>query len=111
MEGNAMRFLNRIGNVFFAKALSSALDTAIGDSLCGTKLFARHDYARMTAWRRDFGEFDPFDDFELLFPAAVLSQAVIDVPVRYHARSYGSTHSNRFLSATSAVGEPDGWTG
>jgi hypothetical protein len=96
MEGNAMRFLNRIGNVFFAKALSYVLDTAIGDSLCGTKLFARHDYARMTAWRRDFGEFDPFGDFELLFPAAVLSLGVIDVPVRYRARSYGSTNINRF---------------
>jgi hypothetical protein len=96
MEGNAMRFLNRLGNIFFAKALSYVLDTPIGDSLCGTKLFARHDYARMTAWRRDFGEFDPFGDFELLFPAAVLSLGVIDVPVRYRARSYGSTNINRF---------------
>jgi glycosyltransferase involved in cell wall biosynthesis len=96
MEGNAMRFLNRLGNVFFAKALSHVLDTAIGDSLCGTKLFARHDYARMAAWRRDFGEFDPFGDFELLFPAAILSLGVIDVPVRYRARAYGSTNINRF---------------
>jgi hypothetical protein len=50
----------------------------------------------MAAWRRDFGEFDPFGDFELLFPAAVLSLGVIDVPVRYRARSYGSTNINRF---------------
>jgi len=96
MEGNAMRFLNRLGNVFFAKALSYVLDTPIGDSLCGTKLVTRHDYARMTLWRRDFGEFDPFGDFELLFPAAVLSLGVIDVPVRYRARSYGSTNIHRF---------------
>jgi len=26
----------------------------------------------MEEWRRDFGDFDPFGDFELLYPAAVL---------------------------------------
>jgi hypothetical protein len=44
MEGEAMRFLNHLANVFFAKALSSVLDLRVGDSLCGTKLLARHDY-------------------------------------------------------------------
>jgi hypothetical protein len=96
MEGEAMRFLNRIGNVFFAKALSWVLDVRLGDSLCGTKLMTRHDYARMTAWRSDFGNFDPFGDFELLFPAAVLGLGVIDIPVRYRARTYGSTNIHRF---------------
>ncbi len=96
MEGEAMRFLNRLGNVFFAKALSWVLDTRLSDSLCGTKLFARHDYERMRAWRRDFGDFDPFGDFELLFPAAVLGLGSVDVPVRYLARQYGSTNINRF---------------
>ena len=72
------------------------LSVRIGDSLCGTKLFARHDYARFTAWRRDFGDFDPFGDFELLFPAAILGLTVIDVPVRYGARRYGTTNISRF---------------
>jgi hypothetical protein len=96
MEGEAMRFLNRIGNVLFAKALSWVLDVRLGDSLCGTKLMTRPDYARMTAWRRDFGDFDPFGDFELLFPAAVLGLGMIDIPVRYRARTYGSTNIHRF---------------
>lgn len=96
MEGEAMRFLNRLGNVFFAKALSWVLDTRLGDSLCGTKLLARHDYERMRAWRRDFGDFDPFGDFELLFPAAVLGLGLVDIPVRYLARQYGSTNIHRF---------------
>jgi len=96
MEGEAMRFLNRLGNVFFAKALSWVLDTRLSDSLCGTKLVARHDYQRMLAWRRDFGDFDPFGDFELLFPAAILGLGVIDIPVRYAARTYGSTNIHRF---------------
>jgi hypothetical protein len=96
MEGEAMRFLNRLGNIFFAKALSAVLGTRLSDSLCGTKLLTRHDYRRMTEWRHDFGEFDPFGDFELLFPAAVLGLGIIDVPVRYMARQYGSTNISRF---------------
>ena len=96
MEGEAMRFLNRLGNVFFAKTLSNILDVRIGDSLCGTKLLTRADYRRMTAWRQDFGDFDPFGDFELLFPAAVLGLGIVDIPVRYLARTYGETNIQRF---------------
>jgi hypothetical protein len=96
MEGDAMRFLNRLGNVFFAKALSLVMDTRVSDSLCGTKLVTRADYARMTAWRADFGNFDPFGDFELLFPAASLGLGIVDIPVRYLSRTYGSTNISRF---------------
>jgi hypothetical protein len=96
MEGEAMRSLNRLGNVFFAKCLSWILDVRLGDSLCGTKLLTRSDYERILAWRRDFGDFDPFGDFELLFPAAVLGLGTIDIPVRYMARRYGSTNISRF---------------
>jgi Glycosyl transferase family 2 len=96
MEGAAMRFLNRLGNVFFAKMLSAVLDVRLGDSLCGTKLVTKHDYDRMIAWRKDFGEFDPFGDFELLFPAAELGLEIVDVPVRYLARTYGETNIQRF---------------
>ena len=96
MEGEAMRFLNHLGNIFFAKSLSYVLTTRLGDSLCGTKLLTRHDYARMIAWRSDFGDFDPFGDFELLFPASVLNLGVINIPIRYAARTYGSTNISRF---------------
>lgn len=96
MEGKAMRFLNRVANVFFAKALSFTLDVRITDSLCGTKLVARHDLYRMQRWRSEFGDFDPFGDFELLFPAAVLGLGMVDVPIRYRARSYGQTNIHRF---------------
>ncbi|MBI5510708.1 MAG: glycosyltransferase family 2 protein [Deltaproteobacteria bacterium] len=96
MEGEAMRFLNLLANVFFAKTLSAVLGTGLGDCLCGTKLLARRDCQRLAAWREKFGDFDPFGDFELLFPAAVLGLGVVDVPVRYRARTYGSTQISRF---------------
>ncbi|HVT05243.1 MAG TPA: glycosyltransferase family 2 protein [Thermoanaerobaculia bacterium] len=96
MEGEAMRFLNHLGNIFFAKSLSWVLGQPVGDSLCGTKLVARHDYRRFEKWRADFGDFDPFGDFELLFAAADLGLRIVDVPVRYRARTYGSTNIHRF---------------
>jgi hypothetical protein len=96
MEGEAMRLLNRLGNVFFAKLLSFVLDVRLGDSLCGTKLVSRRDYDRFVRWRHDFGDFDPFGDFELLFPAAVLGTGIIDIPVYYRARTYGTTNIRRF---------------
>ncbi|MEK7477725.1 MAG: glycosyltransferase family 2 protein [Candidatus Coatesbacteria bacterium] len=96
MEGEAMRLLNWFGNMFFANALSYVLDLRLGDTLCGTKLVARCDYRRMTAWRREFGDFDPFGDFELLFPAAVLGLGITDIPVAYRARTYGQTNISRF---------------
>lgn len=96
MEGEAMRPLNRLGNVFFAKGLSFVLGTRLSDSLCGTKLLARHDYARFAAWRREFGDFDPFGDYELLFPASILALGIVDVPIRYRARTYGATSISRF---------------
>jgi glycosyltransferase involved in cell wall biosynthesis len=96
MEGAAMRRLNHLGNIFFAKALSAVLGNRLGDALCGTKLFARHDYRRMVEWRKDFGDFYPFGDFELLFPASVLALGIVDVPIRYRARVYGTTNISRF---------------
>lgn len=96
MEGEAMRFLNRLGNIFFAKLVSWAVEVPLADTLCGTKLVSRRDYERFVRWRSDFGDFDPFGDFELLFPAAVLALGVIDVPVAYRSRTYGSTNIHRF---------------
>lgn len=96
MEKRAMRFINWLGNIFFAKTLSFVLDAHIGDSLCGTKLFSASDYRRFCLWKKDFGDFDPFGDFELLFPACELGLKVIDIPISYRDRVYGTTNIQRF---------------
>jgi hypothetical protein len=96
MEGEAMKSLNLMGNVFFAKFLSWILSVKIGDSLCGTKLVSKKDYERFIKWRKFFGDFDPFGDFELIFPAAILSLGIVDIPVYYRARTYGETNIRRF---------------
>ena len=96
MEGEAMRFLNLLGNKFFSAALSWVLEQPIKDSLCGTKVLYRRDYDAIAANRAFFGEFDPFGDFDLLFGAARLNLQIVDLPVRYRARIYGETKIDRF---------------
>lgn len=96
MEGQAMRFLNQLGNKFFSVVLSWVLEQPIKDSLCGTKVLYRRDYKVIAANRAFFGEFDPFGDFDLLFGAARLNMHIVDLPVRYRARTYGETKISRF---------------
>jgi glycosyltransferase involved in cell wall biosynthesis len=96
MEKQAMRFLNLLGNKFFALALSFTLGQSIKDSLCGTKMLLRRDYERILARIAELGEFDPFGDFNLLFGASLLKLRIRDVPVRYKDRTYGETNISRF---------------
>jgi SAM-dependent methyltransferase len=96
MEKNAMRFLNIIGNKFFSVAFSWVLEQPIKDTLCGTKVISRKDYIRLKSNRTFFGDFDPFGDFDLLLGAYKLNLKIIDLPIRYQDRTYGSTNISRF---------------
>jgi len=96
MEKEAMRGLNFIGNKFFSMAFSWLLGQHIKDTLCGTKVLRRKDYELIAAHRSYFGDFDPFGDFDLLFGAAKLNLKIIDLPIRYRERTYGSTNISRW---------------
>lgn len=96
MESRAMRFLNLLGNKFFATALSFVLGQSVKDSLCGTKMLLRADYDRVLRRIAPFGDFDPFGDFNLLYGSALLGLRIRDVPVRYKDRTYGETNISRF---------------
>ena len=96
MERQAMRFANLLGNKFFGLAFSWLLGQPIKDTLCGTKVLRRDDYERLAANRSYFGDFDPFGDFDLLFGAARLNLAIVDLPVRYRERTYGATNIQRW---------------
>jgi glycosyltransferase involved in cell wall biosynthesis len=95
-DPKAMRFLNLLGNKFFALLLSRVLGQPVKDTLCGTKVLYRSDYERIAEGRPYFGEFDPFGDFDLLFGAAKLNLKIVEIPVRYHERTYGTTNISRF---------------
>ncbi|WP_442888857.1 glycosyltransferase [Congregicoccus parvus] len=96
MESKAMRFLNLLGNHFFARALSYVIGQSVKDSLCGTKMMLRTDYLRAMERIRRFGDFDPFGDFNLLFGSALIDLRIRDIPVRYRDRTYGETNISRF---------------
>jgi hypothetical protein len=57
---------------------------------------SRTDYQRIATGRSFFGDFDPFGDFDLLFGAAKQNMKILEVPVRYRDRVYGSTNIHRF---------------
>jgi len=96
MEDQAMRFLNLVGNKFFSMAFTYILGRPIKDTLCGTKVLSREHYDRIVRGRAYFGDFDPFGDFDLLFGAARAGMKIVEVPVRYRARTYGETKISRF---------------
>jgi SAM-dependent methyltransferase len=96
MEEEAMRFLNFLGNKFFSLAFSWLLNQNIKDTLCGTKVLWKKDYQKIVANRAYFGDFDPFGDFDLLFGAAKMRLKIVDLPVRYRERTYGSTNISRW---------------
>jgi SAM-dependent methyltransferase len=96
MEKEAMRSLNFMGNKFFSMAFSWLLGQPIKDTLCGTKVLWREDYEQIAANRAYFGEFDPFGDFDLIFGAAKLNRKIVDLPIRYRERTYGSTNISRW---------------
>ncbi len=96
MEKKSMRFFNIIGNKFFSLAFSFVLGQQIKDTLCGTKVLRRKDYEDVKKNRAFFGDFDPFGDFDILFGSAKLNLKIIDLPVHYKERTYGTTNISRW---------------
>lgn len=96
MEKEAMRFFNLLGNKLFSLAFTYLLGQPIKDTLCGTKVLFKRDYDLIVANRSYFGEFDPFGDYDLLFGASRLGLKIVDLPIRYHERTYGTTNIQRW---------------
>ncbi len=96
MEGEAMRFLNMVANKFFALAFSFVVGQRFKDTLCGTKVLTRENYKKLASHRSYFGNFDPFGDFDLIFGSARMGLKIVEVPISYKNRTYGSTNISRW---------------
>jgi hypothetical protein len=96
MEEQAMQFFNMVANKLFGLTFSWLLGQKLKDTLCGTKVLFRADYEAIARNRAYFGDFDPFGDFDLLFGAAKLNLRMVDLPIRYRARTYGQTNIHRW---------------
>jgi glycosyltransferase involved in cell wall biosynthesis len=96
MEKDAMRTLNKAGNKFFSIVFTWLLGQRFKDTLCGTKAIFRKNYLEIVKHRKKYGSQDPFGDFDLIFGAIRQNLKVIEIPVRYKERVYGSTNISRF---------------
>ena len=72
------------------------LNQRFTDTLCGTKVLTKAHYEQVATNRSYFGDFDPFGDFDLIFGASKLNLKVVEVPIRYAERTYGTTQISRF---------------
>ena len=87
----AMKGVNMLGNKLFSLAFSYLLNQRVKDTLCGTKVLWRSDWQRIKPLLGSWGIEDRWGDYELLFGASKLNLRIIDLPVHYQERIYGST--------------------
>ena len=87
----AMKGVNMLGNKFFSLAFSYLLNQRVKDTLCGTKVLWRSDWQRMKKLVGTWGIEDRWGDYELLFGASKLNLRIVDLPVHYQERIYGTT--------------------
>lgn len=100
MEKGSMQSLNKIGNRVFQFLISKLISVQLSDSLCGTKVFKKSNIEFITKWQKSMYVSDPFCDFDLIFSSAYSAQRIVELPVHYRTRKYGSTNISRFK---------DGW--
>jgi SAM-dependent methyltransferase len=96
MEGKAMPFINMLGNKFFSFAFTYLLGQSVKDTACGTKVITKKHYEPILENRENFGNFDKFGDWDLLFGASKYNLKIIDVPIRYRDRTYGATKMQKW---------------
>ena len=100
MEKGSMQSLNKVGNRIFQYLISKLISVKLTDSLCGTKVFKKSNVEFIKKWQEIMFISDPFCDFDLIFSSAYSSQRIVELPVHYRTRKYGSTNISRFK---------DGW--
>jgi len=91
LVGDAMRPLNILGNKLFATVFSFLLEQRIKDTLCGTKVVMRYNYAKILAARDYFGDIDNWGDYDWIFGAAKSSLKIVELPIHYVERTAGVT--------------------
>jgi SAM-dependent methyltransferase len=91
LSGDAMRTANILGNKAFATTFSFLLEQRITDTLCGTKVVMRNDYAKILAARDYFGDIDHWGDYDWIFGAARNNLKIVELPVHYVERIAGET--------------------
>ena len=91
-----MPLVNLIGNRAFGNMFTILLGQRFSDTLCGLKALSKRNYLKVRKTFAEFGNFDPFGDFELIFGVVKNNLKVVEVPVTYRPREYGKTKTHPF---------------
>ena len=101
----AMRYLNFLGNTFFAKFASYIVNEKITDTLCGSQCFLKSDYKIFNDFKNNNSINDIWGTHNILFASNFYGLKCIDLPVRYYERKEGETKMTKriyyFLSMLS----------
>jgi len=94
----SMKMSNLFGNKIFSILFSYILNQRVKDTLCGTKVFWREDYKRISRYIGTWGIKDRWGDYDLLFGATKINLKIIDLPIHYFERTYGETKMTNTIS-------------
>lgn len=94
----AMKFFNFIGNSIFASLFSLLFKKKITDTLCGTKIFYKKDWAKIKKDISKWGTKDLWGDFDLLIGAYKNNLKITEVPVTYYERKEEGTKMTSLMS-------------
>jgi len=96
----AMKKLNFLGNIFFAKLFSVLFNQRITDTLCGTKIFYKNDWKNIKKTNSKWGAVDLWGDFDLLIGAYQNNLKIVEVPIPYQERVADKTKMTSLASNT-----------
>jgi hypothetical protein len=102
-QNQAMKKLNFIGNILFAKLFSIIFKKKITDTLCGTKIFFKKDWLKIKKFVSKWGIKDHWGDFDILLSAYQNNLKICEVPVHYFERETGKTKMINLFSNTSRM--------
>ena len=96
----AMKKLNFLGNIFFARMFSILFNQRITDTLCGTKVFYKNDWENIKKTNSTWGAVDLWGDFDLLIGAYHNNLKIIEMPIPYQDRIADETKMTSLFSNT-----------
>ena len=92
-----MKLSNLVGNKIFGLLFSFVIGARVKDTLCGTKVIWRSDWDRLKLHVGTWGIEDHWGDYDLLFGAARANLRIVDLPVHYQERKFGTTKMTKVL--------------
>lgn len=96
----AMKKINFLGNIIFAKFFGVIFNKIVTDTLCGTKIFYKKDWKKIYNFTSSWGIKDYWGDFDILLSAYKTNLKIVEVPVHYYERNYGDTKMINLISNT-----------